>query len=201
MQRDKWNTIASAYAIIRRNPVSARLLHKEKEQAQQLLKQIDKRQIKTVCDVGCGYGASLDLFSFRGIIMTAVDRNKKFLLKAKSGNSRISFLQATAACLPFRSEIFDLITCFGVMEYIPAIDSLLSEFHRILKRDCHLLVTSTPKNWINYSRFMLGVRLYPRTSESVEEAFASSHFRIIDKAALCSQEQYLLCKTAAGGEN
>jgi SAM-dependent methyltransferase len=65
----------------------------------------------------------------------------------------IPFQQADAMeRLPFDDDSFDFVHCASLVEHLPSIDGLLSEFRRIIAPDGHLLL-SFPPFW---SLFMVG---------------------------------------------
>lgn len=58
-------------------------------------------------------------------------------------NPRIHLVRADLRCLPFRDEIFKQIVCSEVLEHVPERGKAVKEFHRILKRN-RFLIISTP---------------------------------------------------------
>jgi ubiquinone/menaquinone biosynthesis C-methylase UbiE len=103
---------------------------------------------KIVLDVGCGtgYGASelSAVVSARAIVI-GIDIWREGIIYCHSRyGDRASFIQASALNLPFRENIFDLVTSFQVIEHIDAkmVNLYLEEVKRVLKNGGTFIVVT-----------------------------------------------------------
>jgi SAM-dependent methyltransferase len=93
-------------------------------------------------DIGCGLGFFLkrlqDVYEVHGIDLSehAVRRAQQVAAKAELG-------VACASHLPFRTNSFDIVTAFDVVEHLEEPDLLFREIRRVLSQD-GLLIFSTP---------------------------------------------------------
>ena len=92
-----------------------------------------------VLDVGSGPGflstAISDCVGQTGSVC-GIDISKPLLDIAHSqikDRANIEFLLGDATKLPFPSDDFDVVVSTQVLEYVPGVDSALTEFHRVLK--------------------------------------------------------------------
>lgn len=103
-------------------------------------------------DAGCGKGESLQKYRPRVKLAIGIDVSKEPVRDAAgrgiSTNSPQSVLVGSLEDLPFKEETFDLITCRWVMEHLKDPKRSFHEFHRILKKDGHLVLLTT--NAYNY---------------------------------------------------
>jgi SAM-dependent methyltransferase len=87
-------------------------------------------QGKTALDVGCAYGYAVDILEKLGYDAYGVDISKYSIKKAKSFFSADFLVCDVQKGLPFKENVFDLITCFGVIEHLTyplwAIKNMLS---------------------------------------------------------------------------
>jgi len=99
-------------------------------------------------EIGCGDGAWTGLIKEESSKLISIDlaygRIKRAKDKVKDG--KVVFMVCDARQLPFRSNSFDTICAFEVIEHLPAYEDhtkFLSEVKRVLSRDGTFLV-STP---------------------------------------------------------
>ena len=92
---------------------------------------------KTVLDFGCGGGELSRLLRERGASKVyGVDLNAKALDLARQSNpygSSVEFLLGAESSIPLPSNSIDFVFCIAVLEHIMDVDSILSEWHRILR--------------------------------------------------------------------
>jgi len=103
-----------------------------------------------VLDVACGYG-----LIFQHIDGVGCDISTVALKKAAQGNPRSSFVRSNAHQLPFRSGVFDTVTCMGSLEHFHRQDAALREFSRVLRPAgiCLLTVTNAHR-FTRWGRFL-----------------------------------------------
>lgn len=192
MTKSLWKFQSSFYHLLRRNPLSALLLHRENESISNLLKNMRPRSI---LDIGCGRGNDLGLFyNFTGSV-TAVDNVLEMVHKTKEHYPGIKFIAANAQFLPFRECCFDLISCIGLFEYVDDWSILLQEIHRVLSQEAYAVITLSPPVPFTYLRLFLGHRLHTSTEEDFRKILASfALFTILQSNRTLLQYQFLLKK-------
>ena len=89
------------------------------------------------CDVGCGPGVFTEPLLESGLSVVGVDVSLEMLLRARTTIDAKGYparlLQADATNLPYGADVFDHVTCIGVLGYIMRIEEALVEIQRILK--------------------------------------------------------------------
>ena len=101
-----------------------------------------------ILDAGAGnFRDSLPLVR-QGINVFSIDISTGMLregIKSISGNLKPLYAQSSVLDLPYPDKSFDKIFCSEVIEHIPGYEEVFPEFHRCLK-DNGVLVITTP-NW------------------------------------------------------
>jgi len=104
-----------------------------------------------ILDAGCGPGILLDYINRFRVNYFGLDISKEMLKIAQSHSSQGNmnaqkyFLRGDLEALPFKSNSFDVVLSFGVIEYLNCDDDLLKEFYRVLKPEGYLLTAITNK--------------------------------------------------------
>lgn len=75
-------------------------------------------QGKTALDVGCAYGYAVDILQSLGYDAYGVDISKYGVKKAKKLYSADFLICDVQWGFPFKKDVFDLLTCFGVVEHL-----------------------------------------------------------------------------------
>jgi len=73
---------------------------------------------KTALDIGCAYGYAVDVLEKLGYDAYGVDISKYSLKKGKGFFSADFLVCDVQKGLPFKENVFDLVTCFGVIEHL-----------------------------------------------------------------------------------
>jgi SAM-dependent methyltransferase len=74
---------------------------------------------KTALAVGCGYGYEVDILTSFGYDACGIDISKFGIKKAKESSIMTDFVVCDVQNgIPFKEGIFDLLTCFGVLEHL-----------------------------------------------------------------------------------
>lgn len=111
-------------------------------------------------DVGCGAGDFLDAFAhyLPKLKLTGVDISKKAIKAAKKRRIKADFRVAGADKLPFGAEVFDIVTCFDVVEHVKDPAGMLKEMARVLKRGgvFHTFIPAE-NNWFSPEGFLIKI--------------------------------------------
>lgn len=104
------------------------------EVAEALVAVADGRTPQTLLDVGCGYGGiaatlrdALDVVDVHG-----VDIDQAVIDEARDKGVDARCVDVGSEPLPYADGTFDLLTCFGMLDYLPWYDVALREFSRVL---------------------------------------------------------------------
>lgn len=99
-----------------------------------------------VLEVGCGTGDFACYLKLQGANVTAVDLSSTAIelakSRAKDRSLDIEFLVANAQSLPFLDGCFDIVFSCECLEHVPEPILALANFHRVLKRDGLLVITT-----------------------------------------------------------
>lgn len=108
-------------------------------------------------DVGCSTGRILRLAATMGFIPTGLDYSQW----AADQCAQLGFTTRHGSLIGqwTESDRFDVIHCSHTIEHVPDPMSYLREFHRLLKPDCHLMI-SFP-NYASIQRIVLGDKWGP----------------------------------------
>jgi ubiquinone/menaquinone biosynthesis C-methylase UbiE len=107
---------------------------------------IDKnRCYENILDIGCATGKFLNLVNAKKKI--GIDISRKILVVAKKKYKNINFIVASAEFLPFKSNVFDLVTCFDVLEHVSNQKKVLLEIYRVAKKNCKVIITIPNSNY------------------------------------------------------
>lgn len=96
----------------------------------------------SVLELGCAAGGMTHFLAkyFKKIV--AVDIDTKAIDMARSSNTdkNVLFQLSDALNLPFKDEFFDLVICNHVYEHVPLVHKMMTEIHRVLKKQgiCYL---------------------------------------------------------------
>jgi SAM-dependent methyltransferase len=108
----------------------------------------------TVLDVGCGTGYSLLWLEekFRTRAAFGVDFSTEAARLWKERDIASAAI-ASADCLPFGNDYFDLVTCFDVVYQLPeqGVRGAISEMHRVLKPGGLLFIREPAYQWLRGS--------------------------------------------------
>lgn len=110
-----------------------------------------------VCDVGGGWGidalpfARLSSFSILLEINRSQLKRGKILATMLGLESRTAFIRGSATDLPFKNEVFDLVSSFSVLDHIPGKDShhkAIKEMSRATRNFGYVVVTVPNKLFV-----------------------------------------------------
>ena len=115
------------------------------------LKYIGFEGLNTVLDAGCGMGQWSVALSYLNKKIVGIDLNRGRLCVAvevanKMGRKNCNFFCGRLENLPFESETFDGIFCYGVLMFTD-IPKTLSEFYRVLKPSGKCYLNANTIGW------------------------------------------------------
>ena len=151
------------------------------------IKEVDRRlsymTIKPffiICDVGGAAGIDLLSMSKMGAQGTLVDINRDALRAGKrmargcDMSSKVNLIRASATELPFRDEIFHLVTCFSVLDHLSCKDlayKAICEFSRITQRFGFTSIT-VPNELFLIGTFTMKIIQYTQHNAFWEQRFS-----------------------------
>jgi ubiquinone/menaquinone biosynthesis C-methylase UbiE len=108
---------------------------------------------KQVLDAACGEGFGADLLAGKAAGVQAIDIDAASIEHAKQrygSKTNLAFSQADVTALDFLPDkSIDVIVSFETLEHVPEQDRMLAGFHRLLKDDGVLLISTPDKK--NYT--------------------------------------------------
>ncbi|TDQ41481.1 class I SAM-dependent methyltransferase [Aureibacillus halotolerans] len=84
-------------------------------------------------DVGCGVGYSGALWKALGANVWGIDRDKDMVAMARQVHKGMDVQVAGEDVLPFETDFFSHVLAESVLAFVPQLDDLLQELHRVLK--------------------------------------------------------------------
>ncbi|NOZ61441.1 MAG: class I SAM-dependent methyltransferase [Calditrichaeota bacterium] len=146
-----------------------------------------------VLDLGVGTGNVLRQFS-DSFQCFAIDFTFSMLKTTKKNFPAAHLAQADANILPFKSEIFALVTAVGLLEYIEDTIPLFNEVCRVLKKKGFFIFTFAPKNLWSCLRILLGHQIRMRKLEQINSLANICEFELVEVRHTIMQVQVLIKK-------
>ncbi len=118
--------------------------------------EIRKKKPKTILDVGCGEGFTLERLHQQGIgeKLEGVDFLKTAIEIGKKQYPHLTLKEGTIYDLPYKDNSFDLVICSEVLEHLEDPEKALSELERVTKKHIVLSVPNEP--WFMIANFLRG---------------------------------------------
>jgi len=114
----------------------------------------------SILDCGCGIGVSSYLLAKSGFRVTAIDISPLFISEAEKryGNqSNLAFLIGDVLSMPFRSNSFDAVCSYDLLEHVTDVRGALREMCRIVKTG-GLLIAFMPNHLDPVQHLMACIR-------------------------------------------
>ena len=108
-----------------------------------------------IVDFGCGFGRALKMLNdrFHPQQLVGVDFDSEMLARSQRESAghglAIEFRKVSSALLPFDDQSIDMIFCHQTFHHVVDQVEVLSEFHRVLKRDGLLLFAESTRKFIH----------------------------------------------------
>jgi SAM-dependent methyltransferase len=130
---------------------------------------LESSEIRTILDVGCGFGGVTKLVKEHVSAREAhgIDLDGYALREAETKGVITRRVDVSAGPLPYTDAAFDLVCSFGMMDCLPVFDPLIREIHRVLSPGGHVLI-SLPNLGSWHNRLMLLRGYQPRDVEISE---------------------------------
>ena len=131
---------------------------------------------KRLLDIGCGFGGiALAIKSFLELSeVYGVDIDESAVQEAGKRGIIARKLDVANEPLPYPDNFFDLVTCFGVLDYFPTFDFVIMEAYRVLKPGGYICVTlPNLASWHNRIALLLGYQ--PRDIEVSQKYLVGVH--------------------------
>ncbi len=105
-------------------------------------------QCEKILDFGSGSGVILPSCAPRSKITYALDINPILVKKTKKeyGLKNVEVVNYLNSSIPLPSESIDLIYALEVLEHIEDLDRVISEIHRVCKKNAYLLFSGPTEN-------------------------------------------------------
>ncbi len=137
-----------------------------------------------VLDAGCGSGHLVNyIVSGYSVDSYGIDFSETALKLAKTRYGSHEYIKADLHKISFHDESFDKILCFNVIEHILEQDSVMHEFHRILKKDGLIVLGTNIKDSIQWWLYQKFIGEHTHINEfTVNEftTFCAAHFAVLD---------------------
>ncbi len=143
---------------------------------------------KTILDVGCGEGFTLDLLQKQGIgeKLEGVDFLKTAIDIGKKERPHIHLKEGSIYNLPYKDNSFDLVICSEVLEHLEDTQKALNELRRVTRKYVVLSVPNEPffmlANFIrgkNWSRWGNDIEHINHWSTWGFKRFVETRFRVL----------------------
>lgn len=106
---------------------------------------IDQKSV--ILDLGCGEGRNMRYFLENNFNIIGVDQNEEALKILKNlynvEDNKLICSSGEEALKSFSNDYFDLIVCWGLVQYIEEPKLILQEISRVLKKDSYLIISFT----------------------------------------------------------
>lgn len=142
--------------------------------------QEQRERIRTVLEIGCGYGTLAIAMSKAGYDVTCLDVSTEALqraeVRAASENVSISWKQGFAEQIPFADKSFDVITCCHTLEHVKDLDATVQGMKRVAKTALIILV---PKQEFRMYAENYHTQFFPQ-KEDLIRSFGLSDFECFE---------------------
>jgi ubiquinone/menaquinone biosynthesis C-methylase UbiE len=146
-----------------------------------------------ICDVGGAAGIDTHQIAKLAYFTIDLDLSLKALKSAKRHaddmgiSNSIGFIKASAINMPFRCNLFDMITCFSVLDHIPGkinAQKAICEFSRVTRKNRYVSIT-VPNKLFLFGTLIMELKQSIDSDAYFEQRFSPKElYYMIKKAGL-----------------
>lgn len=139
---------------------------------------------KTALDVGCAYGYGIDVLESFGYDAYGVDISEHSIRIAKKSHEADFVVCDVQKEVPFRKAVFDLVTCYGVLEHLLHPLQALKSMFAVCRET---MICTTPNRIVekpvkkvigDYDETHVNVKTQKEWEEHISENLNCSFFKI-----------------------
>lgn len=155
----------------------------------EFIKDIRDLHPKSILDVGCGEGFTLERLRKQNIgeKLEGIDFLKTAIEIGKKVHPKLTLKQGTAYALPYKDNSFDVVIYSEVLEHLEHPDKALKELRRVTKKYAVLSVPNEPifmmSNFLrgkNWSRWGNDIEHINHWSTGAFKKFVEAEMKVID---------------------
>lgn len=139
---------------------------------------------RAALDIGCAYGYGIDVLESLGYNALGVDVSRHGIKQAKAAHAEDFLVCDVQTGLPLRNDVFDLLTCFGVIEHLShpleALKNMFASCRNVMICTTpNLLVEKPVKKVIrDYDESHINVRSQKDWEDSISENLDCSFVKV-----------------------
>jgi ubiquinone/menaquinone biosynthesis C-methylase UbiE len=144
------------------------------------------------CDIACGTGNVIrkQIPRFGNVVGLDISREMIEVCKAKGLGNKAHFVIGDAENLPFRNDLFDIVTMHAALHHVPSVPKCFKEIYRVLPKEGIMYIDHEPNS--KHIRDSLNkVKIFPkliidvrakkqRTSQSLISSLFPSEYKLAD---------------------
>jgi len=126
-----------------------------KEALRQRVKKWIPQKCHILLDLGCKSGAITSSYTDKSQKVIGIDKDYNHLQKASKKYPQMSFINGDVSFLPFKDSCAEVVIATEILQYIPGIEKIFYEAHRVLKPNGALFISLPQKGILyNYLKFL-----------------------------------------------
>ena len=201
--------------FVKKRPYTQLAKHRESKCRRFITSEIDFNIKSFVLEIGSGMGRQALWFASTGVNIMSLEINlkscratKEKLVSANLWNHNAYIIRADGQNLPFRDNAFDVIFCKAVLHHVPNICKLITEMHRVVKKNGLVAAVDEP-NGLNplwhlakfltkrfhfrayflqsgefVGRINFGPTMSPFYPWHLDDYFKQGHFKLVKRASI-----------------
>ena len=131
-----------------------------------------------VMDVGAEAGRFSLLAANSKATVVSVDVNSYALKRLKLKTKQVSIIQADARHLPLKAEVFDVVFMIEVLDYIPELDTAMTECNRTLKPNASCILSFGNKSSFKARLKAMQGKSYRHSYKKVMQCLSKTGFMV-----------------------
>ena len=112
---------------------------------------LQRRNVKSLIDIGCGNGAFLELFhnSAPSVKISGLDLSHEMVMRSRERLPEADITEGDAENMPFETASFDAVSCHMSVHHHPHPEKSIAEMYRILEKNGTVLINElTGPGWL-----------------------------------------------------